>query len=124
MSKSTKKAPSTSGADNVSGSSRSKNTKEYKTMNQFNKALFGVIYLILKISFIIAGVALLKMPVVHILIDLPVYQVVGGIILAFLVYLELYAYFVKPIEKSSKKEVQPKTALSKFKIGYEDLATK
>ena len=123
MTKSTKKAPSTSGADNVSGSSRSKNTKE-KQMHQFNKALFGVIYLILKISFIIAGVALLKMPVMHFVIDLPIYQVVGTIILAFLVYLELYAYFTKPAEKTGKKEAQPKTALSKFKLGYEDLATK
>ena len=50
--------------------------------------------------------------------------ILGGIILSFLVYLELYAYFTKPAEKTSKKEVQPKTALSKFKLGYEDIAAK
>lgn len=93
-------------------------------MHQFNKALFGVIFLILKISFLIAIVTLMKMPQVHFMIDIPLYQIVGGIILSFLVYLELYAYFTKPAEKTSKKEVQPKTALSKFKLGYEDIAAK
>ena len=124
MTKSTKKAPSTTGSDSVSGGSRSKNTKENTKKHQFNKALFGVIFLILKISFLIAIVTLMKMPQVHFMIDIPLYQIVGGIILSFLVYLELYAYFTKPAEKTNKKEVQPKTALSKFKLGYEDIAAK
>lgn len=124
MSKSTKKAPSTGVNDkNVADIGREKNKKENKQMNQFYKALFGVIYLILKISFIIAGVALLKMPTVHIFVDIPVYQVVGGIILLFLVYLELYSYFVKPIDKKAAKDL-PKSALSKFKLNYEDMPTK
>lgn len=124
MTKPIKKAPSTTGSDSVSGGSRSKNTKE-KQMHQFNKALFGVIYLILKISFLIAIVTLMKMPQVHFVIDIPLFQIVGGIILAFLIYLELYAYFTAPAKKTNKKaEVEPKTALSKFKLGYEDIAAK
>lgn len=120
--KSTKQAPSTNAPDeNVSGGSRAKNTKENKPMNPFFKALFGVIYLILKVSFIIAGVALVKMPYVHFIVDLPLYQVVGVIILTFLVYLELYAYFTKPAEKKSSKK-EPRSALDKFKLNYEDMA--
>lgn len=123
MSKPTKKAPSTNGADAVSAGSRVKNTKENKPMNPILKALFGVIYLILKVSFIIAGVALVKMPHVHFIVDIPLYQVVGVIILIFLTYLELYAYFTKPAEKKSMKK-EPRTALDKFKLAYEDIATK
>lgn len=92
-------------------------------MNPILKALFGVIYLILKVSFIIAGVALVKMPYVHFLVDIPLYQVVGAIILIFLVYLELYAYFTKPVEKKAKK-AEPRSALDKFKLAFEDVATK
>lgn len=124
MSKTSKKAPSTTGTDSkVSDGSRVKNTKENKTMNPFLKASFGVIYLILKVSFIIAGVALVKMPYVHFIVDLPLYQVVGVIILIFLTYLELYAYFTKPAEKKSSKK-EPRSALDKFKLAYEDIATK
>ena len=122
MSKKSTKAPSTTGADDkVSGSSRTQNTKENKTMNQFNKAFFGVTYLILKISFLIAGVALWKMPHVNVIFDIPLYQIVGSIILLFLVYLELYAYFTKPTEKKSgKKPAEKPSALDKFKLAYEE----
>jgi hypothetical protein len=84
-------------------------------MKQIIKALFGIAYLVLKVSFIIAGVALMKMPMVHAMVDIPLYQIVGTIILTFLVYLELYAYFA---QSSGKK--QSKSALAKLKLGFEE----
>lgn len=85
-------------------------------MKQIIKALFGIAYLVLKVSFIIAGVALMKMPMVHAVVDIPLYQIVGTIILTFLVYLELYAYFAQ--STGSKK--QSKSALTKLKLGFEE----
>lgn len=121
MNKPTKKAPSTTGTDkNVGDGSRVQDKKENKTMNQITKAFFGVTYLVLKISFLIAGVALWKMPTIHAIFDIPLYQIVGSIILLFLVYLELYAYFTKPSEKKSgKKPTEKPSALDKMKLAYE-----
>lgn len=119
------KAPSKPAADKDVGIKlRYQNTKENKTMQQIYKALFGVFYLILKVSFIVAIVALMKMPVIHFVIDIPLYQAVGSVILAFLIYLELYAYFAKPATKTGKKkDTEPATALSKFKTGFIETST-
>ena len=78
-------------------------------MKQIIKALFGIAYLVLKVSF-------MKMPMVHAVVDIPLYQIVGTIILTFLVYLELYAYFAQ--STGSKK--QSKSALTKLKLGFEE----
>ncbi len=96
-------------------------------MNQLKQAMFGVIFLTLKVSFIIAGVALWKMPQVHVIVDIPLYQIVGSIILMFLIYLELYAYFTRPID--SKKAAKQKTlskpsALDAFKLRFEETPSK
>lgn len=109
------KAPSMSDADNTVGTIHRNQNRKENNMNQFNKALFGVMYLILKVSFIIAGVAMIKMPLVHFIVSIPLYQAVGIIILAFLAYLELYAYFVRPTDKKSKK-TEPHTALDSLNL--------
>ena len=88
-------------------------------MDQIKKVTFGIVYLILKISFIIAGIALIKMPLVNFIIDWPIYQIVGAIILLFLIYLELYSYFVKSDEKTIDATPKKKSALDKFKLKYE-----
>jgi uncharacterized membrane protein (DUF373 family) len=94
-------------------------------MNQFKQATFGVIYLILKVSFILAGIALWKMPQVHVIVDIPLYQTVGSIILLFLVYLELYAYFTRPVDsKAAKKVVTKPSALDAFKLRFEQTPSK
>ena len=125
MTKSIKEqAPSMPGTDtNVGGKHRIlQNKKEKNQMNNFKKKITGIASLILKVSFIIAGVALWKMPVVHIIVDIPLYQVVGSVILAFLIYLELYAYFVSaPAKKTGKKTEEPKSALDGLTVGFEEL---
>lgn len=96
-------------------------------MNQFKQATFGVIYLILKISFILAGVALWKMPQVHVIVDIPLYQIVGSIILLFLIYLELYTYFARPVnskQAAKQKTVAKPSALDAFKLRFEDTPVK
>ncbi len=109
-----KEVPALLVADNVGSKQRNKNKKDEKNMEKINKAVFGVIFLILKISFVIAAVALWRMPYVELMISLPLYQIVGSIIVAFLAYLELYAYFAQPASRPAKK-----SALDKFKLGYE-----
>ena len=109
MTKSIDKAPSTTATDNnVGDGSRTKNTKEPKQMHQVTKPLTGVIYLILRISFIIAIVTLMKMPQVHFIFDIPFYQIIGGIILLFLIYTELRQFFTshEATTKGDKKKKQ------------------
>lgn len=94
-------------------------------MNQFKQATFGVVYLILKVSFILAGVALWKMPQVHMIVDIPLYQVVGSIIVLFLIYLELFTYFASPVDKKAAKKIVTKpSALDAFKLRFEDVPSK
>ena len=93
-------------------------------MNHFKQATFGVIYLILKVSFILAGVALWKMPQVHVIVDVPLYQIVGSIIVLFLIYLELFTYFASPVDKKTKKVVTKPSALDAFKLRFEDTPNK
>lgn len=93
-------------------------------MNHFKQATFGVIYLILKVSFILAGVALWKMPQVHVIVDVPLYQIVGSIIVLFLIYLELFTYFASPVDKKAKKVVTKPSALDAFKLRFEDTPNK
>lgn len=126
MSKSIKKAPSTSGTDKpVGGERREQNTQEKKQMHQFNKALFGVIYLILKVSFLLAGITLMKMAPVHFIVDIPLYQIVGGIILVFVIYLELYEYFVNRNSnaKGKKQRQAPANAVSALTDGLDYIET-
>lgn len=86
-------------------------------MNPIIKAFYGVIYLTLRVCFIIAGVALVKMPRVHFIVDIPLYQVVGVIIMLFLVYLELYAYLTKPVDGKTKK-ARSRTAIESLGEGF------
>lgn len=83
-------------------------------MNSITKPLFGSIYLILRISLIIAGIALVKMPFVHVIFDIPLYQVVGIILFIFLAWLELYPYFAKPVESKSKVKKPEPSSLQKL----------
>lgn len=126
MSKKTKEAPALPVAKKKLGSKQcpesNQNTKEKeKTMSNVTKPIFGVIYLILKVCFVIAGVTLLKMPNVNFIWSIPLFQIVGGIILMFLVYLELYAYFTKSDAKPTKKSKKTRSALDSFKLAYEDI---
>lgn len=120
-----KEAPSMSVPDKkVGGKHRIKDKKsikqeKQKMNNQFNKALFGVTYLILKVCLIVAGIALWKMPYVNLIWEIPFYQIIGTILLLFLVYLELYSYFC--VKQNGKKPNKQKTALDKFKLNYEEV---
>lgn len=77
-------------------------------MNQVTSPIIGVFYLALRVSFIIAIITLMRMPSVHYIVDLPLYQAAGGIILSFLIYLELHQYFASrdTAPKGDKKRKQ------------------
>lgn len=81
-------------------------------MEQIKKSLFGLTYFILKINIIIAAIALMKLEPVHFITTIPLYQIVGGVLLAFLAYLELYEYFTKSVKSKKQKS----SALDKFKL--------
>lgn len=84
--------------------SKNKRKKEINApmKNSKSNAFFGIVFLIVKASFLIASVALWKMDTVNVIIELPLYQVVGLIILATLVYLELEPYFAIKGKKDKK----------------------
>jgi hypothetical protein len=76
------------------------------TMNNSNnspKKVIGITYLAVKVSLLIASIAMFKMDFIHFLIDIPLYQVVGGVLISVLLYLELEPYF-STAGKKSKKE--------------------
>jgi hypothetical protein len=131
MSKNAKKAPALPGSNRKVGgkqraskTTKTQNTKENLTIRKVTKPLFGITFLILKVSFLIAGVALWQLPRVDFVTLLPLYQIVGSIILLFLVYLELYEYFVDRATVLEAKESEPRSALSSFKLFYENVPVK
>lgn len=112
------KAPSTSGTDkSIGDDSRTKNNKENKTMSQFINVFWGLIYLGIKASFLVAAITMMNMPSVHFIWDIPLHQIIGGVIIAHLIYVELHNYVTTTANGKKSK----KSALEKFKLGFEDL---
>lgn len=73
-------------------------------MENSSNHVYGVIYLIVKIALLIAAITMAKMQWIHFIVDIPMYQIVGGILLIVLIYLELEPYFAK--SKKVKKDIK------------------
>lgn len=83
-----------------------------------NPKSHGLITLIVKVNFLIAGITLFKLPPITVLfLSIPLHQVVAIVIFMVLIYMELKPYFSRQPDAKQRKS-KKKSAVEEAGLDY------